>query len=681
MVLCAPRAASAHDESQLPTPPTAPTPPAPDEVEVHGAREDPAAASQTAIGHNELQLRPRQRTGDMLEAVPGLFTAEHAGGVKAEQYFLRGFDADHGTDVAFFVDGVPVNMPSHAHGQGFSDMHFVIPEMVVAIDGYKGPYFAQFGDFATAGAVGLRLAETLPESFARGEVGQYGVRRAVVAESPQLGDAWHAILAAEVAEQDGPFVHPEAFGRLNLYGRVTYDLGPRSEVSASWMTYTGSWNASGQIPLRAVCGEGDAGSNCIGRFDAIDPSEGGSTQRSSGQISFTTRSDAADLTAMVYAVRYRFQLWSDFTFFAVDPVHGDEIEQDDDRGVLGGDVRARRHDHWQGMTFTSTAGLQARNDSTLDQLWHDQARARLSPTRLADVRETELAVFGEEDVRIASWLRVVGGLRADRVDVGVTDHLGDASGSADKAQLSPKWTAIVSPARAVDVYADWGKGFHTNDARGAVQRLDPATLMVTATGYEAGGRVRPSDTLQLTAAAFLLDLDSELVWDGDTGSTTSSGPTRRYGLELGGRWKLGNWLFADADATFTHAQYRVNAGNGDSVALAPTRTLTAGLGVRRKLGAFTPFGSVRIKSIADRPATQDGSLVATGYTLLNAQAGARWRDVEIGVDVMNVLGATWYEAQFATTSRLPWEPRPVTGMSATPGWPLSAVAHATVYWR
>jgi len=688
-VLCAPRFAIAHDQSLLPTPPTAPSPAAPDEVEVHGSREEPAAASQTESGHLELQLRPRQRTGDMLEAVPGLFTAEHAGGGKAEQYFLRGFDADHGTDVAFFVDGVPVNLPSHAHGQGFSDMHFVIPEMVVSIDGYKGPYYAQFGDFATGGAVGLRLAEALPESFARGEIGQYGVRRAVVAESPQLGDRWRAIMAAEVAHQDGPFVHPEGYDRLNLYGRVTHDLGPRTEASFAWMSYTGSWNASGQIPLRAVCGESEAGNpgpeaygaSCIGRFDAIDPTEGGSTQRSSAQLSLTTRSDAADLTAMLYAVRYRFQLWSDFTFFAVDPVHGDQIEQDDDRVVLGGDVRARRHDHWQGMTFTSTGGLQARNDSTEDQLWHDQARAHLSPTSLASVTESEVAAFAEEDVRIASWFRVVAGLRADRVDVSVTDHLGQASGVAGKTQGSPKWMAIVSPAKAVDIYADWGRGFHTNDARGVVKRVDPATLVVTATGYEAGVRVRPADRLQLTAAAFLLDLDSELVWDGDTGTTTPSGPTRRYGLEIGGRWRLGNWLFADADATFTHAQYRVDAGNGDSVALAPTRTLTAGVGVTRKLGEWTPFGSVRVKSIADRPAIQDGSLVAKGYTLLNAQAGVRWRDLELGVDVLNVLGTTWYEAQFATTSRLAWEPRPVTGMSVTPGWPFSAVAHATAFWR
>lgn len=641
------------------------------------------------IGQTELRLRPRsERSADLVEAVPGMFTAQHSGGGKADQYFLRGFDADHGTDVAFFVDGVPVNLPSHAHGQGFSDLHFVIPEMVVGLAGYKGPYYAELGDFATAGAVGLHLAEALPESFARAGIGQYGMARALVAESPQLGDDWRAVVAVEVARQDGPFVHPEDLERLNLYARVTHDLGPRSTVSMAWMSYGSTWNGSGQIPSRAVCGEGEAqspppeayGARCIGRFDAIDPSEGGGTQRHSVQVALTTRSDAADLTAMLYAVRYRFTLWSDFTFFAQDPTRGDEIEQDDDRWVFGGDVRARRHDHWHGMTFTSTTGLQARSDSTEDQLWHDQARAHLAPTSLAGVTESTIAAFAQEDARIAPWLRFVVGARADRIDVNVADHLGKGSGIAGKTQLSPKWMAIVTPAPALDLYADWGRGFHTNDARGVVQPTNAATLVVPATGYEVGARVRPVSGLDLAAAGFLLDLDSELVWEGDTGTTAPSGPTRRYGLELTGRWRLGAWLFADAAATFTHAAYRENLGNGNAVALAPTRTFTAGVGAMRKLGAWTPFGSVRVKSIADRPATQDGSLVAQGYTLIDAQAGARWRELEVGVDVLNLLNAAWREAQFATTSRLSWEPAAVTGIDYVPGWPMTIMGHAMYYW-
>ena len=256
-ILAFPRGARAHDEAELPASPEERSPP-PEEVEVHGARESSEAASQVQVGATELRLRPRsERFGNLVEAVPGLFTAQHSGGGKADQYFLRGFDADHGTDVAFFVDGVPVNLPSHAHGQGFSDLHFVIPEMVVGLVGFKGPYYSQFGDFATAGAVTLHLADSAPESFARLEIGQYGMKRALLVESPDLGDDWRAIVAAEVAGQDGPFVHPEDLTRAKLYARVTHDLGPRSKLSLTWMSYGSTWNGSGQIPARAVCGEGE----------------------------------------------------------------------------------------------------------------------------------------------------------------------------------------------------------------------------------------------------------------------------------------------------------------------------------------------------------------------------------------------------------------------------------------
>jgi outer membrane receptor protein involved in Fe transport len=683
------RTAAAHDEAQLPPAPAQAAPP-PEEVQVHGAQPESEAASESVVGQPDLRLRPRsERSGDLVEAVPGLFTAQHAGGGKADQYFLRGFDADHGTDVAFFVDGVPVNLPSHAHGQGFSDLHFVIPEVVVGVGGFKGPYYAQFGDYATAGAVTLRLAEAVPESYARAEVGQYGMKRLVLADSPGLGDDWRAVVAVEVAQQDGPFVHPEDFQHVNLYARVTHDLGPRSKLSFAWMSYGATWNGSGQIPARAVCGEGEPqnpppeayGAHCVDRFDALDPTEGGGTQRHSAQVALTSVSDAADVSAMLYLVRYRFTLWSNFTFFAQDPVHGDEIEQDDDRWVIGGDVRARRHDHWRGMTFTTTTGLQARGDSTEDQLWHDQARVHLTPTALAGVTESEIGAFAEENMRLASWVRFIVGARADRIDINVIDHLGSASGVAGKTQLSPKWMAVVTPSPGLDFYADWGRGFHTNDARGVVQPTNPATLIVPATGYEVGTRVRPTRALDLAAAGFLLDLDSELALDGDTGTTVPSGRTRRYGLELTGRWRYGGWLFADAAATLTHAEYRENSGNGNAVALAPTRTFAAGLGAMRKLRDWTPFGSVRLKAIADRPASQDGAFIAQGYALLDAQAGARWKDLELGMDVLNLLNATWREAQFATTSRLAWEPAAVTGVDYTPGWPRTILAHAAWYWR
>lgn len=315
----------------------------PIDVIVRAEKPGSEAASRTVVGRREITLRPRLRPADILEAVPGLFAVQHAGGGKANQYFLRGFDADHGTDVAFFVDGIPVNQVSHGHGQGYTDFHFLIPELVVSLDGYKGTHYASLGDFATAGAVNLKLAEKLEESFAQIQLGQYGILRGLVMESPDLGDHWRAVIAAEYHQDNGPFIHSQQLQRLNLYLRATHDLSHRSKVSLTWMSYGSTWNASGQTPARAVCGEGEVGlatpqslgQPCLRRFGSVDPTEGGATQRHLGQLAFTTAWEGADLNVMAYLQRYQFGLYSNFTFFRDDPLRGDRIEQTDDR-TLGG---------------------------------------------------------------------------------------------------------------------------------------------------------------------------------------------------------------------------------------------------------------------------------------------------------------------------------------------------------
>jgi outer membrane receptor protein involved in Fe transport len=684
----------ADDQAAAPPPTTAvdgaiPAPSDEPEVVVHGERAEREAASRVHVGHRELTLRPRLRPADILESVPGLFAVQHAGGGKANQYFLRGFDADHGTDLALFVDGVPVNMVSHGHGQGFADLHFLIPELVVGLDGFKGPYYAAFGNFATAGAVNLRLAETFRESHAQFTAGQYGILRGLVVESPDLGDKWRTVLAAEIFQNDGPFRRPEDLTRFNLFGRVTHDLGPRSKASLTFMSYGSKWNASGQIPARAVCGEGEPtapppesfGRPCIDHFGFVDPSEGGATQRHLMSASLSTSAVDTDLTAMAYLLKYTLALHSNFTFFRDDPARGDAIEQNDDRLVGGFDVRVRKHFHYRGAKFTTTGGLQTRFDAIDNALRHDQARVRLEDRVLGRIGETALGVFVEENVVLGRHLRFVAGARADRIDVNVDDRLnGAGSGIQGSTRLSPKWMAVVSPVSQVDLFVDYGRGFHSNDARGAVQRMAPARLITPAIGYEIGTEIRPLPDLAVTAAGFLLDLASELVWSGDAGTTEPAGATRRYGLELGGRYRLGNWLFADVDAAFTHAAFRVNAGNGQAVALAPRRTLTAGIAVRPSLGAFTPFGAVRIKAIADRPAIEDESLVARGFTIVNLGAGIRIRNLEIAADVENLLDTSWREVNFATESRLPYEPVPVTGIHYSPGWPRTAMGRVAVYW-
>lgn len=665
------------------------------EVQVQAEKPGSESASRVEIGRRELDLRPRLRPADIVEAVPGLFAVQHAGGGKANQYFLRGFDADHGTDVAFSVDGVPINMVSHGHGQGFTDLHFLIPELVVGLDGYKGPYYAALGDFATAGAVNLRLAEKFDESYAQISGGQYGILRGLVVESPDLGDTWRVVAAAEVARDDGPFLRPEKLSRLNLFARATHDVGDRSKVQLTWMSYASTWNGSGQIPARAVCGEGEAnnpppsafGAPCIDRFGYVDPTEGGSTQRHAAQLAFNTAWEDADFSAMAYFVKYDFALYSNFTFFAEDAQNGDEIEQTDGRALGGFDARLRKHYHYKGGQFTTTVGAQARLDSIDNALYHDRARERLEARVDAHIAESQLALYAEEDVRVRRWLRVIVGGRAQRVDVRVDDRLPiSAQRSADSGakgamMFLPKALAVVSPIPALDLFASWGVGFHSNDARGAVLATQPATLMTRAVGWEGGARARPIKDLEIGATAFLLDLDSELVWSGDAGNTEPSGQTRRYGVELTARYRIGSWLFADAAGTLTHAAYRGDAGNGGAVALAPTRTLSVGVGARPTFGDFTPFADVRLKAIGARPATEDGSLTAEGFAVVDANLGLRWKRFEVGLDIQNLTNARWREVQFATTTRLPYEPKPVTGIHYAPGWPFTATGRAAVYWK
>lgn len=666
------------------------------EVTIQAEKPGSESASRVVYGRRELELRPRLRPGDILEAVPGLFAVQHAGGGKANQYFLRGFDADHGTDVAFFVDGIPVNMVSHGHGQGFTDFHFLIPELVTSLDGYKGPYYAGLGDFATAGAVNLRLAEKFEESYAQYSIGQYGIMRGLVIASPELGDDWQAVAAAELYKDDGPFQNPEQLKRLNLYLKVTHNMEGGSKLWATWMSYGSSWNGSGQIPARAVCGEGEAehpgpetfGQPCIDHFGYVDPTEGGSTQRHMGSIGYSTIWHDADLNAMAYFTKYRFSLYSNFTFFSDDPARGDEIEQTDDRMLGGLDFRLRKHSHYLGGQFTTSLGAQVRLDSIDNALYHDVARERLSDQVNASIVESQLGAYVEEDARVRRWLRFVVGARAQRVDVNVEDHLEDkatlgtkSSGEKGGTLFLPKFMGILSPVPGLDFSGAMGRGLHSNDARGVVQGKAAATLLTPAMGYEVGVKATPVEGLTVEASGFLLDVDSELVWSGDAGTTEASGQTRRYGLELGARYRRGNWLFADLDATFTRARYRGNAGNGAAVALAPTRTFTAGIGVRPTLGEFTPFGSIRVKSIGARPATEDGSLTAEGFTVVDANAGLRWKNIEVGVDAQNLFNARWREVQFANASRLAYEPAPVTGIHYSPGWPLTVMGRATLYWR
>lgn len=416
----------------------------------------------------DLQLRPIQRVSDLLRVVPGLLTVQHAGGGKANQYLMRGFDADHGTDVAFTLDGVPINMVTHGHGQGFSDMNFIIPELVERIEITKGPYFAEQGDFATAGAVNLVTRKQFASNQVSFSVDTLVGLRLLAVASPKLSmfdGKLHPLLVAEVSRTQGPFQNPEDYNKYNVFGKLTYDLGPQTTLSLTASSYGGSWNASGQLPSRAV------ESGLVDFFGSLDPTEGGASARHNLYLSFQHRDGArGEFTALVYGSIYSFKLYSNFTFFSADPIRGDEIEQGDDRQLGGIKAQYRRRLAWRWLTFDTTVGANVRYDSIHNTLYHAQARQRLDPIADHDVRETSLGVFLKEEIAFSRYVRLVAGLRADHFVFDVTDRREtlptDPSMPADGANktsgirgaglLSPKVSLIVSPHRAVDLFANFG---------------------------------------------------------------------------------------------------------------------------------------------------------------------------------------------------------------------------------
>ncbi|MBF5045293.1 TonB-dependent receptor [Aggregicoccus sp. 17bor-14] len=629
--------------------------PAPLETVVRAARPYTAASSST-VRDRDFLLRPHPRPVDILQVVPGLYTNQHAGGGKANQYFLRGFDADHGTDVALSVDGVPVNLVSHGHGQGYADLNWIIPEVVQRVDVAKGPYFASLGDFATAGAVNLVARDAQEQSQLTLGGGSFRTYRALGLFSPELGE-WKPLLAAQVYGTNGPFDSPERLKRYSLFGKLTRQLPGGAQLSLAVTSYGSGWNASGQIPLREV----EAGR--LSRFGTLDPDEGGNSQRHSVYAQYRARTDGGgEVQALAYLVQYRLNLYSNFTFFSRDPVNGDMIEQYDARTLAGFHASYRFAHELGSVRLETTVGAQLRSDTVDNGLYDAKARERLSPGVLAHVREGSLGAYAQEDVTFTRWLRLVAGLRADYFGFSVDDRLEDLGGLGTKSsgvrqasQLSPKASLVVSALPETELYLNYGDGFHSNDARGVVREPDAVTPLTRARGYEVGARTRLFDRLDLAGSLFLLDLDSELVWVGDEGGTEARGPTRRRGLEGEARLRLLSWLYADADVTVSRATYVQNAGNANAVALAPTFILQGGLSARHPSGVYGRLGALHL---ADRPATEDRFLTAEGFTRVDATLGYRARRFELSLAVQNLLDTPWREAQFANVSRLPSETGP-----------------------
>ena len=660
-----------------------------------------SAASSATVRDRDFLLAPRHTPTDLLRSVPGLVLAQHQGGGKADQLFLRGFDCDHGTDVAVSFDGVPVNLVSHAHGQGYADLHFLIPEVIDRLAVTKGPYFADQGDFDTAGAVNIVTRDKLDASSVSVMAGSFDTARLLGLASLANGNL-RGLFAGEAYATQGPFVNGENLERLNLFAKAHYDLSERTKVSLLATAYRAGWRGSGQLPARLV----DAG--MLDRFGAIDPTEGGVTHREQTILALTSHLDElSSVSATVSALRSGMRLFNNFTFQMNDPVHGDAIEQDDDRTMLFGAVhyvRRARASLLPGR-FSTRMGMQARHDDIENGLWRVQKRIRLpncgtatNPCVLASIKETGGALFLEEEWRAARWLRLVAGLRYDLFFFDVrtlrTDGRLEATNetpsptTAKTSQLSPKANLVISPTRAVDLFLNVGRGFHSNDARSAVQTQANGAL-AAALGTEAGVRTRlVDDRLELSAALWRLELSSELVWSGDAGGIEPSGSTRREGVDLELRAQPWSWLLADADVMLSRGRFTT----GDAIPLSPSLILTGGVTARHPSGLSA---SLRLRHIGDRPATEQTTargapvcrpqmdardpalscaLIARGYSVLDTQIAYtldRWTHSLL---MENLTNADFREAQFGNDSQVVQgsiaEPHPVRDIHFTPGNPF-----------
>ncbi|MGH7599166.1 MAG: TonB-dependent receptor, partial [bacterium] len=644
---------------------------------------------------------PNRSAQDMLQLAPGLVIAQHAGGGKAEQIFLRGFDADHGTDVNISVDGMPVNMVSHGHGQGYADLHFMIPDVIEEVDVYKGPYFAEYGNLATAGAVAFRTREHIDGNMLRAEGGAFDTYRlTTLYQIPTTGEHNNAYFAGQFYNTDGPVDSPQGFRRFNLFGKFHTHISETAKLSFDISGFSSAWDASGQIPQRAV------DNRLIDRFGALDDLEGGTTGRQNLNFTYETRGkDNSEFAIQAYASKYNFKLFSNFTFFLNDAINGDMIEQTDARQILGLNTKYKFYHNLGLGIATTTFGGGYRADDMDVALWRSPNRVRAEKRVDANIAERNLFLWAQEEIVFSPRLRLQLGLRGDYFTFDVEDRfdtqpgngLPHASGYAQETILSPKANIVISPARSLDLFVNFGTGFHSNDARDVVidQRVnelektlrrnglsegqiadsltalnfDPAhreaQTLPRAVGAELGFRARIGDRLNFGAAGWWLDLEREFVYIGDEGATELSGRTRRYGLDFETRLKIFSWLYGDIDLTVSTGKLRDEPKDADEIPLAPRLVSTGGLTIRHAKYE----GGLRYRHIGDRPANESNSVTALGYTVLDLSATYRLGNYRIGLVAENLMDTNWNEAQFDTESRLRGETDPVSELHFTPGNP------------
>ncbi|WP_446728921.1 TonB-dependent receptor [Pseudoduganella sp. OTU4001] len=581
-------------------------------VLIEGARASQVGVADSAgmgsVSARQLEARTIYRPGELLEATPGLVASQHSGEGKANQFYLRGFNLDHGTDLRTTVDGMPVNQRSHAHGQGWTDLNFIIPELVARLDYNKGPYNASTGDFSSAGATAINYASRLPQDQASMTAGHGGYGRVLLAGTREADAVAGGALtyALEAAHNDGPFTRGDNFRKLNAVLRYSAGFA-NNGYTVTAMAYRGAWNATDQIPQRAV----DSG--LLGRFDGLDLTDGGQARRYSLSAAWARSDEKQTTRANAYIINNRLELFSNFTYFLDDPVHGDQFAQPDRRVTSGFEASHSWHDHMDDMAWSTTLGVQAQNDNIFNALQHTEARQVLETVRADHIVETSAALYLEQHLRVTPWLRGEAGLRLDRYRFAV----GGGAARADATLASPSISLAFGPWSRTEVYLNAGRGFHSNDARGVTQALDPATPLARSRGLEFGLRSEAVKGLQTVLAIYRLDFDSELVYLGDAGSTEAGRPSRRHGIEFSNYYKPVKWLSLDADLAFARGRFRRSAtAEGDRIPGAVE-------GVAQLAATFTPAGpwsgALRLRWFGPRPLVEDNSVRSKASATLNGR--------------------------------------------------------------
>jgi outer membrane receptor protein involved in Fe transport len=639
-----------------------------------------SAASSAYFSAVTFANRPRNSAQDLLRIVPGLFIAQHAGGGKAEQIFVRGFDCDHGTDVATYVDGIPVNMPSHGHGQGYADLHFLIPDVVAGISVYKGTSFAQFGDFSTGASVAFKTLDTLSSNVIQYEMGGVATKKAITSQRllfmvqlPFESKKVQSYFASDIQYNAGCFDVNQAMNRFNVFHKTTVQLTQSSSLQFSFSGFSSDWNASGQIPERAVR------NGLISRYGSIDPHEGGTTQRTNYNIHFSQKIKGGTLDLQSYACQYRFRLFSDFTFFLKDSVNGDMIEQDDKRSITGVNLTYSIVNEFLGKKGKFTVGAQLRSDDIENQLWHAPARERMSQTAHAFIHQRTSGLYAMQQLTLSKKWRADIGLRYDQVLFDVEDmlptdsnHL-NYSGYSSQSGFHPKLNIQYALRNKWMLFFNSGTGFHSNDARSSVQQLAVKHLPL-AISSELGSLVQFKQCV-LSLALWEMELNNELVFVGDDGTTENKGASRRWGVDCSIRAPFANFFFLDADVNWSKNRLTTNLfqavlPTAYYIPLAPKLTMSYGLSFKKKSLEL----SVNVRTMCARPANESNTVIAHGYTVV--AMGVTYKKVhwKWNCSIDNVFNVQWNEAQFATETRLKNESQPVEEIHFTPGTPFSLKA-------